>query len=177
MCDSQNKPGINVVVFGLPGSGKTYFADKLSSRINGLHISSDTIRQQLQQQDKYREQAKMEVYYKMLKLMEKAIRNKQNTVLDGTFYKAMIRDLFKEKAGLLNSDLYFIEIRSNESTIQERVNSKRKESDADFEVYLKIKSIFEPLSEDHLILYSDRGKPDDMLNKAVAYINYPDGTA
>jgi predicted kinase len=157
----------------LPGSGKTYFAKKLAAKINGLHISSDTIRQQLQQQNKYQEQAKMDVYYEMLRLMEKAIHHKQNAVLDATFYKAMIRDLFKEKAGLLNSAIYFIEIQASQPVIQERVSRKRLDSDADFKVYLEIKQLFEPLKEDHLILCSSM-EEDDMLHKSLAYINYPD---
>jgi predicted kinase len=170
-----NKPPINVLVCGLPGSGKSFFAERLASVINGLHISSDTTRQQLQQADKYGDQAKIQVYQEMLKLMEKAIWNKQNTVLDATFYKAMIRNLFKERAGQLNSPLYFIEIRADESTIRDRVNEKRKESEADFKVYLKIKSDFEPLKEEHLVLHSGKEQLNDMLGKALTYINYCNG--
>jgi predicted kinase len=167
---------MNVIIFGLPGSGKTFFAEKLASRIGGSHISSDTVRQQLQQTDKYREQAKMAVYYEMLKLMGKAISHQQNTVLDATFYQQDIQKLFKKKASLLNSPLYFIEIRADESTIRDRVSKKRKESEADFKVYLQIKNVFEPLVEDHLILYSGRDEPEEMLTKTLTYINYQDGT-
>jgi predicted kinase len=170
-----NKPPINVLVCGLPGSGKSFFAERLASVINGLHISSDTTRQQLQQADKYGDQAKIQVYQEMLKLMEKAIWNKQNTVLDATFYKAMIRNLFKERAGQLNSPLYFIEMRADESTIRDRVSEKRKESEADFKVYLKIKSDFEPLKEEHLVLHSGKEQLNDMLGKALTYINYCNG--
>lgn len=172
----NNQP-IDVIVFGLPGSGKTYFAEKLATRINGLHISSDTIRQGLQQSHKYHQQSKMEVYLEMLNLMEKAIRNKQNTVLDATFYKSAIRNLFKEKARVLNNPLYFIEIRADESTIRDRVNKKRKDSEADLEVYFKIKHVFEPLKDNHLVLHSGKGELDSMLDKALDYINYLDGTA
>jgi predicted kinase len=170
-----NKPPINVLVCGLPGSGKSFFAERLASVINGLHISSDTTRQQLQQADKYGDQAKIQVYQEMLKLMEKAIWNKQNTVLDATFYKAMIRNLFKERAGQLNSPLYFIEMRADESTIRDRVSEKRKESEADFKVYLKIKSDFEPLKEEHLVLHSGKEQLNDMLGKALTYITYCNG--
>jgi len=168
---------MNVIVFGLPGSGKTYFADRLASKINGLHISSDTVRNHMQQQLKYHDQAKMEVYHKMLKLMEKAISNKQNIVLDATYYKENIRNLFKQKATLLNSKIYFIEIRANKSVIKERLDKKRNESEADFNVYLKIKSTFEPLRERHLILHSDKEGLNEMLNKALVSINFSDGRA
>ena len=167
---------MNIIILGLPGSGKTYFADKLASKISGLRISSDTVRNHMQQINKYDEVAKMEVYYEMLKLMEKAISNNQNVVLDGTFYKENIRNIFKEKAIMLNSSLSFIEIRANSSVIKGRLKKERKESEANFKVYLKIKGLFEPLSEKHLILYSDKGTLDEMQDKALAYINYTDGT-
>jgi predicted kinase len=143
--------------------------------INGLHISSDAVRQHLQQTDKYQEQSKMEVYLEMLKLMETAIRKQQNTVIDATFYKADIRNLFKQKAERLNSHSYFIEIRADESTIRDRVKKKREESEADFAVYLKVKSVFEPLKEVHLTLYSDQEELDHMLDQALTYIHYPNG--
>ncbi len=164
-----------VIVFGLPGSGKTYFAGKLASEIRGLHISSDNLRQQhLNEQDKYNEQAKMQIYQSMLASMEKAAPDK-NIVLDATFYKENIRNIFKEKARFLDISLYFIEIKADESIIKERVKKKRKETEADFDVYLKLKNIFEPLKEKHLILNSDREALKEMLNKAKKYIKYRDG--
>lgn len=163
-----------VIILGLPGSGKTYFAGKLALKIGGLHISSDTVRKHMQQINKYNEQAKLEVYDEMLKLTEKAISSNQNVVLDGTFYKENIRNMFKEEATLLNSSVSFIEIRANRSVIKDRLKM-RKESEADFKVYLKIKSLFEALPEKHLILYSDKGTLDEMQDKTLAYINYPDG--
>jgi len=33
-----------IIVFGLPGSGKSYFASKLAERINARYINSDVIR-------------------------------------------------------------------------------------------------------------------------------------
>jgi predicted kinase len=171
------KQPVNVIVFGLPGSGKTYFAEKLAGKINGLHISSDSVRQHLQLSDKYQEHAKMKVYLELLRLMEKAICQQHDIVMDATFYKADIRNLFKKRAELLKSKIYFIEVRADESTIKDRVKKKRKESEADFKVYLKIKNVFEPLEEDHLILHSGQGNLDHMLTKALAYIHYSDGAA
>lgn len=162
-----------VIVFGLPGSGKTYFASKLALRIGGLHISSDAIRQQ-QQKRKYHEEDKMEIYHAMLVLMEKAGPDK-NVVLDATFYKERIRNMFKDKARSLGINIYFIEMKADELVIKERVSRKRPETEADFTVYFIIKSQFEPLKEEHLILNSDQEDLNIMLDKAEEYIEYRNG--
>jgi predicted kinase len=163
-----------VIVFGLPGSGKTYFASKLAAKIHGVHISSDHLRERLQRRVMYQEQPKMEVYHEMLTLMEKAAFRK-NVVLDATFYKEDIRNLFIEKAKALKINLYFIEMRADESIIRERVSKKRKGTDADFDVYLRIKNTFQPFMGNHLILDSGREELNEMLNKAEQYIEYRNG--
>jgi predicted kinase len=160
-----------IVIFGLPGSGKSYFARKLAKRLNARLISSDAVRQQLRQNGKYDDQAKITVYLEMLSLMETGIKDHQSIVLDATFFKAGIRELFKEKAGELGEPVYFIEIRANEETIKTRVSKPRPDSEADFEVYLNVKREFEPLTEDHLVLYSDREPIERMLDEAMAYLN------
>lgn len=161
---------MNIAIFGLPGSGKTYFASQLALKINALHLSSDAVRKDLQQMGHYEEQAKSTVYLAMLQLMEKANKNQQDVVLDATFHKRNIRDLFSEKSRELHQQLYFIEIKADESVIRERLRHKRPDSEADFGVYLKIKKESEQVEEDHLVLNSGRDSLNEMLNRAVVYI-------
>lgn len=159
-------------VFGLPGSGKTFFARQLALSIDGLLISSDTVRNDMARGGRYDENTKIEVYQMMLVMMGDAVRDKRNVVIDATFYKENIRSLFKEKATELHGPLYFIEIKAPEEIIKERVSKKRIGSEADFGVYLKIKEEFEPLKEDHLVLYSDHEALSEMLDTTLAYINF-----
>lgn len=169
---------MNIAIFGLPGSGKTYFASQFALKIHALHISSDAVRKDLLQMGHYEEEAKSMVYQAMLQLMENASKDNQNVVLDATFNKRRIRNLFKEKARKLHQQLYFIEIIAEEPVIRERLRHKRPDSEADFDVYLKIKKEFEPVDEDHLVLNSDMESINEMLNRAVVYIkNLQNGTA
>jgi len=168
---------MNIAIFGLPGSGKTYFAKQFALKINALHLSSDAVRKDMLQMGHYEEQAKSTVYEAMLQLMEKANKKQQNVVLDATFNKRHIRNLFIEKSRELHHQLYFIEIKADESVIRERLRHQRPDSEADFVVYLKIKEEFEQIEEDHLVLNSDKESLNEMLYKAVVYIkNLSDDT-
>jgi adenylate kinase family enzyme len=39
---------MNILVFGLPGSGKTTLANKLSKKIGATHLNADDIREKFQ---------------------------------------------------------------------------------------------------------------------------------
>jgi len=162
---------MNIAIFGLPGSGKTYFASQFALKINALHMSSDAVRKDMLQMGHYEEQAKSTVYQAMLQLMENANKKGLNVVLDATFNKRHIRNLFIEKSRTLHHQLYFIEIKADESVIRERLRHKRPDSEADFDVYLKIKKEFEQVDEEHLVLNSGQESLNEMLNRAVVYIN------
>ena len=166
---------MTIVIIGLPGSGKTFFAKHLAKAIKCVHISSDELRSIKHKRGIYGEQTKLEIYNLMLTLMELAINYRQDTILDATFYKENIRKLFCEKAGELNSPFYFIEIKAEDATIKERLSKTRPDSEADYSTYLKLKSQFEPVQQNHLTLYSDRQSIDEMLNVALTYIHVTNG--
>jgi predicted kinase len=46
---------MTVIVFGLPGSGKSYFATRLAELLNASYISSDQLRMQLYAKRTYTE--------------------------------------------------------------------------------------------------------------------------
>lgn len=162
-----------ISVFGLPGSGKTFLASALALRLNGLHISSDKVRNDLNKRGQYDKKSKHAIYQAMLTAMAAALKSKQNVVLDATFQEDHIRKRFRETAIKLQHRLYFIEMRASEAIIKERISKKRVDSEADFGVYLKIKDEFEPMQEDHLVLYSDQETLDAMIDRILTHIGHP----
>lgn len=158
------------VVCGLPASGKTYFAEYLAPLLNAKHISSDVIRSALRMRGKYDLVSKKLIYDEMLRQLESACNDQKNVVLDATFYKKDIRKIFMEFARKHDCELKFIEIRASDDTIEKRMKKKRKYSEADFEVYELIKQEYEEMDFDRLVLYSDREKLKDMLEKSLEYL-------
>ena len=160
-----------IIVFGLPGSGKTYFASALAEALKCDHINTDVIRKNHANNPDYSVEGRNKIYDLMLEQCGEKLKNNQNLIVDGTFLKENLRRLFTEKARGLGEKTYFIEISADEEVIRKRVSRKRKYSDADYSVYEKLKSEFEPLKEDHLIIYSDTMEKEEMVLEARKFLN------
>src|SRR6266545_6277522 len=106
-------------VFGLPGSGKSYFASHLASMINADYINSDTVRKEMFHNRIYSVKEKLLVYDEMTRQMKEGVKQKRNIVLDATFYNNDIRQKFVEAAGNID-DIIFIEVTAEESVIRKR---------------------------------------------------------
>ncbi|HSN09826.1 MAG TPA: AAA family ATPase [Hanamia sp.] len=158
-----------VIVFGLPGSGKSYFASKLAKKIKADYINSDRLRKEMFKKRTYSKEEKEAVYHKMLDRMKEDLDQNTNVILDATFHKKETRQPFMkemEKKG----GVYFIEITATESIIRERLKRERPYSEADFKVYKIISSQNEPLAEPHLVLQSTNNNIEEMLQKACEYL-------
>lgn len=164
-----------IIVFGLPGSGKSYFASRLAKELKAKYVSSDVVRKQLFTVRKYTGEEKTKVYDVMNKEMKEAIQQGKDIVLDATFYKESIRNKFKETAEAFKEKITFIEVWADQKIILKRLSRKREHSEADFSVYLHIKKVFEPLESDHLIIQSTQENIMEMMGEAFNYIQNSHG--
>jgi predicted kinase len=103
--------------------------------------------------------------------MHKAVQQHKNVVLDATFYTSNNGKKFFDAAEDID-DIIFIEVGAEESLIKERLKRPREDSEADFDVYKKIKTQCEPLNIDHLILQSTDGNITEILEKTAAYLHF-----
>lgn len=160
-----------LIFFGLPATGKTFLAEKAAKEWNAIHLNTDIIRKKINLQGKYDEHSKQVVYDQLLNEMALHVYKNQLVIVDGTFQKEINRMQFIEKAIELKQELYFIELRAREETIKNRMNSDRKHSEADFDVYQNIKRTFEFPHRQHLILWTDDQTVSENLNKIKSYID------
>ena len=158
-----------IIVFGLPGSGKSFFASRLAKKIGAKYVNSDRLGKELFSERDYSDREKEIVYNNMLEEMMQALIKNNSLVLDATFHRKETRDLFINKIQG-KGEIIFIDVQADEEIIRERVRKKREYSDADFEVYKLILQQNEPLTEPHLILKSTNDNIEDMLVKATNYL-------
>jgi predicted kinase len=164
--ENNNKTGgMILIIFGLPGTGKSYFSKHMADEIEAVHLNTDIVRKNIGKQGQYDDNSKKLVYNKLMEEMIAQVQKGRNVILDGTFQKKSARNKFFLAAKQLGQQVHFIEMKANDQTIKERLKSKREYSEADYKIYLQIKSTFEHMDKPHLVLYSDEQNMDDMINK------------
>ncbi len=156
-----------VLVLGLPGSGKSFFAERLAKMLHADYVNSDRLRKELFPERTYSNSEKASVYNAMLRKMKTTNTQKNHLVLDATFHKKKTRELFTENG---TDGVHFIEVWAEERIIKERLKKSRPYSEADDNVYQLILQQWEPLEQPYLKLESTNENIDDMLKKAVKYL-------
>lgn len=159
-----------IVVAGLPGSGKSYFAQALAKDVNAAYVNTDRVRNEMEARGKYSRDDKMLIYRIMVDKASEHLLEGRDVVVDGTFYLAATIDLFRTLSSALMTPIHFISIVADEELIRERLAQRRDDSEADYDVYLKIKEEVEPLEVAHVTIKSGRNNIDEMLSKARDYI-------
>ncbi len=140
-----------IVVFGLSGSGKSFVSRILKEEFNYEWIRSDEVRKKLagiepQRSAKaefgkgiYTEEMTKRVYKKMIEEAKELISKGKKVVLDATFLKRWQRELVRENF----KESLFILVKAEEGEIKRRLETRKDISDADFNIYLKQKEVFE----------------------------------
>lgn len=159
-----------ILVYGLPGTGKTYFAERLAEKLDAVHLNTDIVREKLQFKGHYDEKTKQQVYNELFKQAQMEFKNGADVIVDGTFHVSRRREQLEELAKEENEKIRFIEMKADEKKARKRLKKSRKHSEADADVYEIIRNDFEPLKNDKLELWSDREDIEEMINKAEKYI-------
>lgn len=159
-----------VIVFGLPGTGKTYFSHRLHLSTGARHLNTDKVRNQLNKKGEYDPLIKGLIYRELIKEARLALAQGQDVIIDGTFHKKSRRDMILQLAEDMHQQVFFIEMTAKEESIRKRLSHEREQSEAGFEVYRELEKESDPFIEEHLTLWSDSEPVDKMITKVKAYI-------
>jgi aminoglycoside phosphotransferase family enzyme/predicted kinase len=152
-----------LIVCGMVASGKSTVARLLSARTGFPVIDSDRVRKKLAgispttrardgyQSGIYTEDFTRLTYESLLKAADNRLANGQGVIIDATFGNPKHRRLFTELARRYNVPLLFIECRTDENTIRQRLKNRQDHehevSDATYSVYERLRADYRPIVE------------------------------
>ncbi|NIJ52564.1 AAA family ATPase [Dyadobacter arcticus] len=159
-----------IIVFGLPGSGKSFFASRLADKLNVKYISSDQTRKGVHALGKYSFEDKMTIYHLMAKNVDEDLNQGETVVIDATFHHDAMRAIFINLGKRRETPIRFILIQATDSITKKRLSGIRQDSEADYAVYLLIREQFEMPEIPILKLQSENDNIDRMTQKALEYL-------
>lgn len=168
--NQPSSPTAIILVGGLPGTGKTFFALRLSEKLSATYINSDLMRKEMALQGRYAFEDKLNVYEEMAKSAGKELRQGRSVVVDATFYSKQMREMFATLARLMHLKFVFIEVVADEAVVLKRFRSRKARTAKDLSIHNLVKSQYERPEIDHLVIESKDDNIDDMLGEAMDYI-------
>jgi predicted kinase len=143
-----------ILICGLPATGKSTVARRLAKALGAEVLRTDIIRKGLIKNPKYTEEEKEQVYGTIFLLADYLIKADVNVIIDGTFYRERLRKRAREIAKKRGKRFFLIETCCPEDIVLKRLEGRKRNlrspSDADVDIYYKIKGIFEEIEGEHI---------------------------
>ena len=151
-----------IVVSGLPGTGKTYFCSKLAERLPFVTLESDALRKTLFSSPSYSPQESNHLFQVCHLLIEKLLRKGIPLILDATNLSERYRERLYNIADRLDVKLILVRVEAPAEVIRERLKARQErmnpgdKSDADWEVYRRMKPAIQKISRNHYAVDTSR---------------------
>ncbi len=149
------------VLSGLPGSGKTTFARKLTARVPLAILESDALRKALFSEPAHSSKESRRLFAAIHRLAHRLLREGISVLLDATNLRESNRaELYNlaERAGVR---LFLVRIEAPPETIRKRLERRtihpdpKEASTADWRVYRRMAAAAEPILPPHVTVNTD----------------------
>jgi len=165
-----------IIVSGLPGTGKSYFCRKLAERANLVILESDSLRKQLFPAPSYRKEESTQLFQACYGLVEELLRRGISVALDATNLEEHNRERLYHIADQSGAKLIIVRMEAPPDVVKERLErrSQREDesdhSEADWDVYSKMKPTVEKISRNHFAVDSSKDIAP-VVDKVVRLVN------
>jgi predicted kinase len=165
-----------VVVSGLPGTGKTYFCNKLAERLPFIILESDALRKTLYPTPVYSSQESSHLFQVVHQLIEGLLKKGIPLILDATNLSERYREYLYNIADRLSVKLILVRVEAPPEVVYQRLKSRTEnlntenKSDADWAVFQKMKPTVQQIRRNHFAVDTSRDITP-VLDKIVREVN------
>ncbi|MFC7185746.1 AAA family ATPase [Halorubrum yunnanense] len=148
----EAEAGALAVVCGLPGVGKTTVAERVAAHLDGEILRTDVIRKELFGDPEYTDAETEAVYAELIDRARERVVDGDAVVLDATFADARFRADVRETGERAAASFDLVEVECDEAVVERRIERRDGISDADFEVHLHFRDVFDRIETDHAVV-------------------------
>jgi predicted kinase len=147
-----------IVVSGLPGTGKSFFCHKLAGKSSFLILASDTLRKVLFPSPQYNEVENKRLFSACHVLIEELLNKGIPVIFDATNLLEHHREYLYRAAERARAKLILVWVGAPPEVVQQRLLTREKaaipqyDSEADWEVYKKMKPRKEKIARNHFVV-------------------------
>ncbi len=151
-----------VAVSGLPGTGKSYFCAKLAERLPFVILESDALRKTLFSPPSYSPEESARLFRILPRLIERLLKKGIPLILDATNLSERDRERLYNIADRIDARLILVRVEAPPELVYQRLKARSNgedsgnSSDADWEVYRKMKPTVQKISRRHYAVDSSR---------------------
>lgn len=165
-----------VVVFGLPGTGKSEISQRIATGIGAARLNTDIVRKELYPKPVYSAIESETMYREVTNRARCILAAAQSVIVDGTFnheaHRETIRALAAEQEAIFKAvHIVCSDNRVLKKRLDMRVGTGNP-SDADWKVYQVVKENFAPIVGEHLQVDNFTQSLDE-LNELVKKVALP----
>ena len=151
-----------IVVSGLPGTGKSFFSRRLAEKLPCVILESDWVRQQLFNNPAYSPEESAQLFQVIHSLIEELLSKGIPVILDATNLSERNREVLYHIADKVKAKLILVRVEAPPEVVKQRLeartagNNLNDNSQADWEVYQRMKFSVEKLTRRHFAVDTSR---------------------
>jgi len=149
-----------IVVSGLPGTGKTYFCNKLAERLPFVILESDVLRKALFPSPSYSLKESSHLFRVIHLLIERLLKKGISLILDATNLSEQHREYLYCIADRLDVKLILVRVEAPSQVVYERLKTRLEnsggKSDADWAIYRRMRPSVQKIHRNHYAVDTSR---------------------
>ena len=149
------KQPLLVAMCGLPGTGKSHFAAKLTGQVPFLVLETDRLRKVLVEHPKYTTTEHRRVFRSCYQLIEEYLFHGYSVLFDATNLNEEFRTYLYDISASTGAPLALVHVTAPTSTVRRRLKQRKAErhantySDAGWLIYTRLAPVEEPVQREH----------------------------